>query len=130
MFSIRIVGKVLILSEAEAKALVVGINFNDVTLKSVVRADKGQDDDKDFFLGFYFDSIEEAEKFNSKNNNENLGLMAAYGEATLGKDLKPKQGSHNNVAYVGSETSFDKLIKLKSRHLNVPFFFACFCLQC
>ena len=97
---------VLILSEAEAKVLIVGLNFNDVTLKNVIRADKGKDDDKDFFLGFYFDSIEEAEKFNSKNNNENLALMSTYAEATLGKNLQAKQGSHNNVAYVGSETSF------------------------
>ena len=97
---------VVLLSEAEAKLLISGINFDDVTLKSVVRADKGKDEDKDFFLGFYFDSIEEAEKFNSKNDNQNLALMSKYAEIELGSNLKSKVGSHNNVAYVGSETSF------------------------
>lgn len=94
------------LTQDEAKVLIIGINFDDTNVKSVVRADKGKDDDRDFFLGFYFDSIKEAEDFNSKNNNQNLGLMSAYGELQLGKNLTLKVGSHNNVAYVGSETSF------------------------
>ena len=98
--------KVVLLSEKEAKLLVLGINFDDVTVKSVVSAEKGKEDDHDIFLGFFFESIEEAEKFNSKNSNENLGLMASYANAQIGKNLTSKVGSHNNVAYVGTETTF------------------------
>ena len=33
--------------------------------------------------------------------------MNDYGSSNLGENLTKKVGSHNNVAYVGSETSFD-----------------------
>ena len=98
--------KTVLMTEAEAKLLVVGINFEDVSLKSAVHATKGEGDDHDLFLGFYFASNDEAEKFATKNNSENLGLMHAYGELQLGKNLVLKVGYHNNVSYVGSETSF------------------------
>ena len=97
---------VVLLSELEAKVLIAGINFSDVTVKSVVSAEKGTGDDHDIFLGFYFDSIKEAEKFNAKNSNENLALLSSYAEAVIGKNLEAKVGSHNNVCYVGTETSF------------------------
>lgn len=94
------------MSESEAKALISGINFDDVTVKSVVSAAKGKGDDYDLFLAFYFDSVSEAEKFTSKNQNENLGLMHSYGERLLGANLTLKQGQNNNVSFVGSETSY------------------------
>ncbi len=95
------------MNEAQAKLLVAGINLEDVNLKSAVHATKGEGDDHDIFLGFYFATNEEAEKFATKNNSENLGLMSAYGELQLGKNLTMKVGYHNNVSYVGSETSFN-----------------------
>lgn len=98
--------KVVLMTEAEAKLLIAGVNFDDVALKSVVHATKGEDDNQDLFLGFYFDSNAEAEKFATKNDNQNIGLMHAYGELQLGKNLVLKVGYHNNVSYVGSETSF------------------------
>ena len=97
---------VALMTEVEAKLLIVGVNFEDVTLKSVVHATKGEGGDHDVFLGFYFDSNAEAEKFATKNDNQNIGLMHAYGELQLGKNLVLKVGYHNNVSYVGSETSF------------------------
>ena len=99
--------KVVLMNEAQAKLLVAGINLDDVNLKSAVHATKGEGDDHDIFLGFYFATNEEAEKFATKNNSENLGLMSAYGELQLGKNLTMKVGYHNNVSYVGSETSFN-----------------------
>ena len=98
--------KTVLMTESEAKLLVLGINFEDVNLKSAVHATKGEGDDHDLFLGFYFATNEEAEKFATKNDNENLNLMHTYGELQLGKNLELKIGYHNNVSYVGSETSF------------------------
>ena len=46
--------------------------------------------------------MNEAEKFNT----ENIAIMSGYAEISIGKNLTSKVGSHNNVAYVGSETSF------------------------
>ena len=89
----------------EAKAKISGINFEDVNCKGALFAEKGEGDDKDLFIGFYFDSVDEAEKFNAKNNYENQGLIHDYCERNLGKNLKLKVGSHNNVAYGGSETT-------------------------
>ena len=37
----------------------------------------------------------------------NIGLMNDYGSSNLGENLPKKVGSYNNMAYVGSETSFD-----------------------
>ena len=98
--------KTVLMTESEAKILVSGINFEDVNLKSAIHATKGEGDDHDLFLGFYFATNDEAEKFAAKNDNQNLGLMHDYGVLQLGKNLVLKVGYHNNVSYVGSETSF------------------------
>ena len=99
--------EVTLMTEAEAKLLIVGINFEDVTLKSAVHATKGEGDNHDIFLGFYFDSDAEAEKFATKNKSENLALLGDYGDSQIGGNLTKKLGYHNNVSYVSSETSFE-----------------------
>lgn len=97
---------VSIYNATEAKDKIKGIVFDGVSLKDALFAEKGKEDDYDFLLAFYFPSIDEAEKFTSLNSNVNLGLMNDYADNNLGKNLEKKVGSHNNVAYVGSVTSF------------------------
>jgi hypothetical protein len=40
-------------------------------------------------------------------------ILQRFGEMTIGKNYKEKakSGTHNNVAYVGTETSFDVCFK-------------------
>lgn len=64
---------------------------------------EGADENKDLFLAFYFKSIGDCDKF----VDANIILMNDYGDSNLGDNLTKKVGSYNNVAYVGSETSFD-----------------------
>ena len=97
---------VSIYNATEAKDKIKGIVFDGVSLKDALFAEKGKENDYDFLLAFYFPSIDEAEKFTSLNSNVNLGLMNDYADNNLGKNLEKKVGSHNNVAYVGSVTSF------------------------
>lgn len=97
---------VSIYNATEAKDKIKGIVFDGVSLKDALFAEKGKEDDYDFLLAFYFPSLDEAEKFTSLNSNANLGLMNDYADNNLGKNLEKKVGSHNNVAYVGSVTSF------------------------
>ena len=90
----------------EAKVRVDGLNYDTVTFTDALIATKDSGDDKDILLAFYFKSVSDAEKFLSDNNNYNIGQFGAFANKELGKNLKAKMGSHNNVAYIGSETSF------------------------
>ena len=93
-------------NNSDAKTHIVGLKLDGYNFNAAIYAQKGSGDDKDIFLGFYFASIDDASKFVEDNNNENLGLLNTFGEGVLGKNLTKKVGTHNNVAYVGSETSF------------------------
>lgn len=95
-----------VLSVDEAKEVIKGLNYNIVKFNNAVTAEKGSGDDYDLFIAFYFSSINDASKFYDSNNHENMSLMHDYGQNKLGANLKLKVGTHNNVAYVGSETSF------------------------
>ncbi len=89
----------------EAKVLITGLNY-EVKFSNAISAEKGSGDNKDLFIGFYFSSIGDAEKFYSNNNYENLGILNNYAERNLGANLKKRVGMHNNVVFAGSETSF------------------------
>ena len=98
--------KVTTYSATEAQALITGLKYDGYNLHDAIYAEKGTDANKDILLAFYFSSIDQAEKFIGDNNNFNLGLMYDYAKQNLGENLTQKVGSHNNVAYLGSETSF------------------------
>ena len=98
--------KVTAYSATEAKALITGLKYDGYDLHDAIYAEKGEEANKDIMLAFYFSSIDQAEKFMSDNENFNLNLMYDYGRTHLGENLTQKVGMHNNVAYVGSETSF------------------------
>lgn len=67
-------------------------------------AGKGFTAQPDIFFAVYFESIDEASRFLSDNNNENLGFFIDIAKAV---SEEPKVGSHNNVAYAGTPTSLD-----------------------
>ena len=90
-------------SYEEAKARISGLNYDVAQFTNALYAEKGADENKDLFLAFYFKSISDCDKF----VDANIVLMNDYGSSNLGENLTKKVGSHNNVAYVGSETSFD-----------------------
>lgn len=88
--------------DTEAKARITGLDYEGFTLVNALVADKGTRDNKDFLLAFYFNTVDEASNFVTKN----IAQFNSYLEKNLGSNLTAKQGSHNNVAYAGSETSF------------------------
>lgn len=90
-------------SNEEAKARIKGLDYSVAEFTNALYAEKGADENKDLFLAFYFKSISDCDKF----VDANIVLMNDYGSSNLGENLTKKVGSHNNVAYVGSETSFD-----------------------
>ena len=90
-------------SDTEAKASITGLDYEGFTLVNALFADKGTRDNKDFLLAFYFNTVDEASNFVTKN----IAQFNRYLEKNLGSNLTAKQGSHNNVAYAGSETSFN-----------------------
>ena len=92
--------------EEEAKKRISELNYDGVTFTDALYAEKGKDDDKDLLIAFFFTSIDAATNFTDKNNHENLGMLDDYGAKNLGANLKKKVGTHNNVVYIGSETSF------------------------
>ena len=98
---------VSVYNETETKARIQQAHYDGVKLINSLFAEKGTGDDHDFLLAFFFDSIDEASKFTSKENNYNLGLMLDYASANLGKNLEKKVGTHNNVAYCGSAAAFN-----------------------
>lgn len=86
----------------EAKVRITGLNYEGFEFTDALVADKGADEDKDVLVAFYFKKVDDASKF----VEENIAQMNRYAENTLGSNLTVKVGSHNNVAYTGSETSF------------------------
>ena len=95
-----------VLSPELAKVKISGLNYDIVSFTDAVYAEKGSGEDMDFLMAFFFKSIGDADKFMDGNNNENMGLLSDYADKHLGANLTKKVGIHNNVAYVGSETSF------------------------
>ena len=93
-------------SEAEAKVRIANLNYEGVSFTDALYAEKGTGENKDLLIAIYFPSIDAADSFVSKNNHENLGLLNSFGDRNLGENLTKKVGVHNNVAYVGSVTSF------------------------
>lgn len=95
-----------ILSYVQAKSRISGLNYDIVPFESAVFATKGSGDDKDLLLAFFFSSVDAADLFMNSNNYQNMGAMNSYGERELGGNLTKKVGIANNVAYVGSTTSY------------------------
>ena len=96
-------------SVEDAKVRFSALKLDNTNVKDVVYGEKGNDDDKDIMLAFFFDKIEDAEKFANNNDYENLLFLQRFGQLTIGKYLaeKAKAGTHINVVYVGTELSFD-----------------------
>ena len=97
---------VVSMTAEQAKVLVGGIDIGDLKLEGALNANKGTGKDRDFLFAFFFNTVEDASNFMSKDDNANLAAMNNYGQVVLGENLQLKLGTHNNVAYVGSETSF------------------------
>ena len=91
--------------EAEAKTRIQNLKYDGFTFKDALVADKGSGDDKDLLIAFFFNNIDDASNFMTGDNN-NIVLMNKYCEDNLGKNLQTRVGTYNNVAYCGSETSF------------------------
>ena len=90
----------------EAKTRIKNLNYDTVAFTNAVFAEKGEGDNKDIFLAFYFSSVDAASAFLEANENYNYFQMYDYAEKNLGSKLAARRGTHNNVAYTGSETSF------------------------
>ena len=98
--------QVEILSEAETKARVQGLDFGSLKVENGLYATKKENDKiTDFLLAFYFTKGADADAFTNLNNGENLGLLDKYAESILGAENK-MVGLHNNVVYAGSSTSY------------------------
>lgn len=95
-----------VMSYDQAKQRIIGLNYDIVDFRDAVYAEKGEEENHDLLVAFFFSSIDNAEKFLNENNYENLTLLNRYGERYIGENLVKKVGMHNNVAYVGTETSF------------------------
>ena len=95
-----------VFSYEEAKTKIIGLNYTIVDFANAVFAKKGADDDLDLLVAFFFTNVNDAESFTSGNSNENLGIMNSFADTNLGANLTKKVGIINNVAYVGSLTSF------------------------
>ena len=89
--------------DAEAKQRIVGPEYEGFTFTNALVAEKGTEENKDVLVAFYFGSVAEADTFISKN----IAILNNYADRNLGKNLTKRVGSHNNVAYAGSETSFN-----------------------
>ena len=98
---------VQVYAETEAKNRITNLNYEGVSFKDALFAEKGADENKDLLIAFYFPSVKAAEDFLGKNDNENLGLLHDYGAKELGANLSVKVGTHNNVAFVGYTVSAD-----------------------
>lgn len=95
-----------VFSYEEAKVRIKNLNYDIVSFNNAVYAEKGTEENKDLLIAFYFATIDDASKFMDGNNYENMGLLNTFGQNNLGSNLTVKVGTHNNVAYVGSQTSF------------------------
>ena len=89
----------------EAKVRIQNLDYESHNFTDALIADKGKGDDADFLIAFFFKNINDAEAFVTGEHG-NIAQMNGYIETHLGKNLKAKVGMHNNVAYLGSETSF------------------------
>ena len=87
----------------QAKERYKGLTFEGFELVDAIYGTKGEGDNFDFLLAFFFGSIDQASNFVTTGDNIRMFDSA---KEQLGKNLVGKYGSHNNVAYVGSETSF------------------------
>ena len=90
----------------EAKSRIQNLNYEGANFTDAIYAEKGKDDAADLFIAFFFKNIEDAEAFVEGHDSENLAKMNTYVDTHLGKDLEKRVGMHNNVAYLGSQTSF------------------------
>ncbi len=87
----------------QAKERYKGFTFEGFELVDAVYGTKGEGDNLDFLLAFFFGNADQASSFVTTGDNIRLFDSA---KEELGKNLVGKYGSHNNVAYVGSQTSF------------------------
>lgn len=95
---------VSVYSESETKARYQQFDYSGFSLTDSLYATKGTGDNADFLLAFFFSSIDDASNFVTKGDN--IRLLNSAIDQFLGKNLTAKLGSHNNVAYAGSEASF------------------------
>ena len=77
-------------------------NFAGTNLVDSVVALKGEGDNRDYFLAFYFSNIDEASSFLDTNY---VALLRAA-ENNIGKNLKATAGAKNNAVYSASTVSF------------------------
>lgn len=77
-------------------------NFAGTNLVDSVVALKGEGDNRDYFLAFYFSSIDEASLFLDTNY---VALLRAA-ENNVGKNLKATAGAKNNAVCSASLTSY------------------------
>lgn len=87
----------------QAKVRYEGLTFTGFELVDAVYGTKGEGDNFDFLLAFFFGNADQASAF--VTTGDNIRVFDNTKEQ-LGKNLVGKYGSHNNVAYVGSVTSF------------------------
>ena len=97
--------KVSVYTSAEAKVQYSQFTYEGFNLTDALYATKGSEENADFLLAFFFSSTDQASKF--VEAGDNISLFSSACEQYLGKNLSAKKGSHNNVAYCGSYTSFD-----------------------
>lgn len=95
-----------VLSYEVAKVRIQNLNYDTAAFNNAVYATKGADADKDLLLAFYFSSVDDASKFMNDHEYDNTALLNRYGENNIGSNLTLRFGTHNNVAFVGTETSF------------------------
>lgn len=95
----------------EAKNRYTAFTLADYDLTGALLAKKGQGDDADLLFALYFSSIDEASKFSNANGGANIATLGTFGEALIGKNQTSRVGTHNNVAYVGTETTFNIAFK-------------------
>ena len=94
----------------DGKKAIEGPNYDTVAFDNAIVATKGSGDSKDVFLAFYFSSVEAASTFMSAHENDNTALLYRFAELNLGSNFQPKMGTHNNVAWAGSQNAFNSAI--------------------
>ena len=77
-------------------------SFANTNLVDSIVALKGENENRDYFLAFYFSSIDEASSFLDTNY---VALLRAA-ENNIGKNLKATAGAKNNAVYSASTVSF------------------------
>ena len=93
----------------EAKTHYAALPIDKYDVTGTLFAKKGQGDDQDLLFAIFFSSIDEASKFSE--GGQNITTLGQFGEALIGKNLTSRLGTHNNVAYVGTETTFNIAFK-------------------